>query len=214
MNRLIFTIIFLLSLSSFAARSGKDVYSISCKACHGEKAEGGMPVVKEGQPVQGPNLTILKKEYLLGQFKVMKDGKRKGKGVEAMLKALKDAKITDEEVKAAIEYASKLPEMKSKHAKIGDAVKGKAKYVVCGTCHGPKGKGYFNPGIPAPRIVGQADFYIAETLKNFKDGHRGMDTPGGFQMRAMANATIGSEEDMKNVAAYIRSLEEEKKSEK
>jgi hypothetical protein len=43
-------------------------------------------------------------------------------------------------------------------------------------------------------------------LKSFKAGHRGNDTPGGMQMKAMS-MTLATEEDMKNVAAYIRSFE-------
>ena len=193
----------LFSLNSFAEKSGKEAYDISCKSCHGDNGAGG----KEFG--QAPNLTILKEEYVRAQFKVIKSGKRKGPGTVNMLKALKESKLSDKEIEAALEYAIKLPKVKSNHMKIGDKLKGKEKYTVCGTCHGPKGEGYFNPGVPAPRIVGQADFYIFDMLKSFKAGHRGMDTPGGFQMRAMANSVLSSEDDMKNVAAYIRSLEAE-----
>ena len=200
-----FILVNLFSLSAFAEKTAKEAYDLSCKACHGENGAGG----KEFG--QAPNLTILKEEYVRAQFKVIRSGKRKGPGTVNMLKVLKDSKLSEKELQTALDYAIKLPEVKSNHMKIGDKLKGKQKYTVCGTCHGPKGEGYFNPGIPAPKIVGQADFYIFDMLKSFKVGHRGMDTPGGFQMRAMANAVLSSEDDMKNVAAYIRSLEAEVK---
>jgi cytochrome c553 len=201
----ILAFVLLTTVSLMAEKSGKEAYDLSCKACHGDNGAGGKDFG------QGPNLTILKKEYIEAQFKVIRDGKRKGPGTVNMLKVLKESKLTEKEIQSALAYAIKLPKAKSNHKKIGDKVKGKAKYAVCGTCHGPDGAGYFNPGIAAPRIAGQADFYIVDMLKSFKAGHRGMDTAGGFQMRAMANAVLGSEEDMINVAAYIRSLNEKKK---
>lgn len=200
-----FILIMFLSINAFAEKSGREAYEISCKACHGDNGAGGKEFT------QGPNLTILKEEYVRAQFKAIREGKRKGPGTVNMLKILKESKLTEAEIQTALAYAIKLPEAKSNHMKIGDKLKGKAKYTVCGTCHGPKGEGYFNPGIPAPRIVGQADFYIFDMLKSFKVGHRGMDTPAGFQMRAMANAVLSSEDDMKNVAAYIRSMESTEK---
>ena len=204
MKTIFFTLI--LSLASFSIaieKTPKEAYDLSCKACHGDNGAGG----KEFG--QGPNLTILKKEYLEGQFKLILKGTRKGPGTVNMLKVLKESKLTEKEIQSALAYAIKLPEAKSNHKNIGDPVKGKDKYNICGTCHGPKAMGYFNPGIQAPRISGQADFYIVDMLKSFKKGHRGMDTAGGFQMRAMLNA-LGSDEDLVNVAAYIRTLSEKK----
>ena len=196
----IFLICSLFALPGFAQKSGKKAYEISCQNCHGANGAGGK------DHLQGPNLTILKKEYFMQQFKAILDGKRKGPGTVNMLKTLKDSKLTDKEIMAAAEYAVKLPEARPNHKKFGDAKKGKDKYVACLHCHGDKAQGYTNPGLPAPRLVGQSDFYIVDMLKSFKAGHRGNDTPGGMQMKAMS-MTLATEEDMKNVAAYIRSFE-------
>jgi uncharacterized protein len=200
--------IFAIALPAFAEKSGKEAYELSCKACHGDNGAGGKDFG------QGPNLTILKPEYAKAQFKAILDGKRKGPGTVNMLKTLKDSKLSEKEIQAAMEYAIKLPKAKSNHKNIGDAKIGKTKFLLCATCHGQKGEGYVNPAIPAPRIAGQADFYIVDQIKSFKAGHRGNDTPGGMQMKAMSGMLV-TENDMKNVAAYLKSLgEQETKSEK
>ena len=79
------------------------------------------------------------------------------------------------------------------------------KYALCGSCHGPQGKGYINPAIPAPRLTGQPDWYIVDSLKNFKIGHRGTEDPPAMQMKAMS-MTLPTEKDYADVAAFIKSL--------
>jgi uncharacterized protein len=192
-----------ITLPVFAEKTGKEAYELSCKACHGDNGAGGKDFG------QGPNLTILKEEYVKAQFKVIREGKRKGPGTVNMLKTLKDSKLSEKEIQAALVYAIALPEAKSNHKGIGDKNLGMGKYMICATCHGQKGEGYINAAIPAPRLAGQADFYIVDQVKSFKAGHRGNDTPGGMQMKAMSNILV-TEADMKNVAAYIKSLGEKK----
>ncbi|MCM8529796.1 MAG: PA14 domain-containing protein [Lentisphaeraceae bacterium] len=195
---LMFCVLF--TLPVFAEKSGKEAYEISCLKCHGANGAGG------NDHLQGPNITILKKDYFMAQFKAIRDGVRKGPGTVNMLKVLAESKLSEKEIMAAAAYAEKLPEARANHKKFGDAKKGQAKYVVCLHCHGDKAQGYTNPALPAPRLVGQSDFYIVDMLKSFKAGHRGNDTPGGMQMKAMS-MTLTTEDDLKNVAAYIRSFE-------
>ena len=64
---------FLISPFLLAEKSGKEAYEISCKACHGDNGGGGK------DHLQGPNLTILKDVYAKEQFKLILDGKRKGR---------------------------------------------------------------------------------------------------------------------------------------
>ena len=209
MNKIVLIIaaILAVTLTASAEKSGKEAYEISCKSCHGEKGTGGDPAAKPDPniPVLAPNITILKEDYAKAQFKAILEGKRKGKGSESMVKALKESKLSEKEIQAALEYALKLEEGESKHKGFGDKTMGQARYVICATCHGQNGEGYINPAIPAPRIQGQSDIYIVEMVKNFKAGHRGNDTPGGMQMKAMS-MTLATDDDIKNVAAYIRSL--------
>ena len=183
-----------------AEKSGKEAYAASCMSCHGENGAGG----KESGT--GPNLTILKDDYATKQFKLIRDGKRVGEGSKKMNEFLdKEAKLSAAELEAALKYALELPEAAPNHAKIGNAAAGTASYALCGTCHGQKGEGYVNPAVPAPRLAGQADWYIVDSLKAFKAKHRGSGDPLGMQMQAMS-MTVPTDEAAANVAAYIATL--------
>ena len=75
-----------------------------------------------------------------------------------------------------------------------DVAKGEASYTaVCAACHGADG----NSGSPAnPKLAQQHPDYIVKQLQEFKSGKR-----ANAIMSGMA-ATL-SEEDMKNIAAYV-----------
>ena len=127
----------------------------------------------------------------------------------------KDHKYTDEEWDMAIEYVLSLPEASSNHATKadtaafgGDPAAGKLKYAICATCHGQNGEGgNYNPAAPAPRIAGQADWYIVHSVKNFKEKVRGGDPTDipAMQMQAMS-MTVATDKDLKDIAAYIKTL--------
>jgi cytochrome c553 len=78
----------------------------------------------------------------------------------------------------------------------GSAEAGAAKAVVCQACHGANGNST-NPEWPSLAGVG-AD-YIAEQLKNFKEGKRNNPV-------MMPNAMTLSADDMADLAAYFDSL--------
>lgn len=88
----------------------------------------------------------------------------------------------------------------------GDAAKGKTHFqAVCKTCHGEKGEG--SRALNAPRLAGQADWYVIRQIDHFKAGIRGTN-PGdaaGMQMRPMA-MTLVDEQAVRDVAAYILTL--------
>lgn len=88
----------------------------------------------------------------------------------------------------------------------GDAAKGKTLYQVCMACHGFNGEG--NPVTKSPPLAGQEDWYIVSQLKKFKEGIRGTNPKDieGMQMRPMS-MTLPDEQAMKDVAAYISSLQ-------
>jgi len=82
---------------------------------------------------------------------------------------------------------------------------GAGPYAVCSACHGVSGEG--NPALNAPRIAGQAAWYIGRQLHHFRDGLRGVhegDTYGA-QMRAFASM-LPDDVAIRNIAAYIESL--------
>ena len=77
-----------------------------------------------------------------------------------------------------------------------DAAAGEAKYTaMCAACHGADG----NAGSPEyPKLAGQHPAYLAKQLAEFKSGKR-----ANAIMSGMAAAM--SDEDMKNVAAWLSS---------
>lgn len=87
----------------------------------------------------------------------------------------------------------------------GDAAAGKALFAVCSSCHGPQGEG--NPELHAPKLSGQADWYLKRQLVHYKQGVRGAHEQDvyGKQMAAMA-ATLVDNTAIENVVAYIRTL--------
>ncbi len=79
---------------------------------------------------------------------------------------------------------------------VGSVEAGAAKAVVCQACHGANGNSA-NPQWPSLAGIGAA--YIAEQLKNFKDGKR-------TNPVMMPNVAALSADDMADLGAYFDSL--------
>lgn len=96
----------------------------------------------------------------------------------------------------------------------GDVEKGKALYAVCAACHGADGSGGIvvdnKPGPNSgPPINRMADWYLYEQLIKFRSGMRGADQkrdPNGYMMAQTAITTLKTEDSVKDVIAYIRTL--------
>src|SRR5712691_6738047 len=87
----------------------------------------------------------------------------------------------------------------------GDAAAGKQLFAVCTACHGAQAEG--NPALNAPKLAGQADWYLKRQLKNFKEGARGTHEKDVFgKMMAPMAATLGDDAAIDNVVAYIKTL--------
>lgn len=87
----------------------------------------------------------------------------------------------------------------------GDAAAGKPLFAVCAACHGSQAEG--NPALNAPKLSGQADWYLRRELKNFKNGARGTDDKDIFgKMMAPMAATLADDAAIANVVAYIKTL--------
>lgn len=84
----------------------------------------------------------------------------------------------------------------STQVQAADIEAGKAKAATCAACHGANGIS----AIPTyPNLAGQKPAYIVQQLKAFKSGER-----NNAIMKPMA--TMLTEADMVNVAAYYASL--------
>ena len=87
----------------------------------------------------------------------------------------------------------------------GDAAAGQPLFAVCAACHGAQAEG--NPAMNAPKLSGQADWYLRRQLHLFKSGARGTHEKDVFgkTMAPMA-ATLADDAAIDNVVAYIRTL--------
>lgn len=81
----------------------------------------------------------------------------------------------------------------------GDIAAGKAKSVVCASCHGANGIS----AIPNyPNLAGQKEQYLIDQLKLFKSGQRS----GGNAAIMAPMAMPLTDADIANLAAYYASL--------
>ncbi|CAM2754655.1 c-type cytochrome [Vibrio mytili] len=81
----------------------------------------------------------------------------------------------------------------------GDVEAGKAKSGVCVACHGADGVAVI-PGYP--NLKGQNEQYLLNAMKAYKNKQRA----GGMAAVMQVQASILSESDMANLAAYYSSL--------
>lgn len=87
----------------------------------------------------------------------------------------------------------------------GNAVAGQALFATCAACHGPQGQG--NVALNAPKLSGQASWYLERQLHLFKAGERGTDPKDAFgRMMAPMAATLPDDAAVANVVAYIATL--------
>ncbi len=85
------------------------------------------------------------------------------------------------------------------NAVAGDIAAGKAKSAVCAACHGADGVAVI-PGYP--NLKGQSEQYIVSSIKAYKAGQR----TGGLAPVMQAQASMLSDDDIANLAAYYASL--------
>jgi cytochrome c oxidase subunit 2 len=87
----------------------------------------------------------------------------------------------------------------------GDAEAGALQFTICSSCHGQNGEGM--QALNAPKLAGQADWYLKSQIKSYQDNVRGAheDDTLGKQMAPMAR-TLSSETAINNVVAYIQTL--------
>jgi cytochrome c oxidase subunit 2 len=84
--------------------------------------------------------------------------------------------------------------------------RGSALFRPCVACHGATAAG--NAEIQAPGIAGLPEWYVAQQLRNFRNGRRGADAATdeyGAQMARMAEQ-LWDDGEVKSVAAYVAAL--------
>ena len=88
----------------------------------------------------------------------------------------------------------------------GDPAAGQAQYAMCAACHGQGAEG--NIAMNAPGLAGLPEWYVERQLTYYQQGVRGAHEQDiyGQQMAPMAR-TLANEAAVRNVTAYIASLE-------
>ncbi len=177
---------------------GKASFAV-CQACHGANGMGN-------KALNAPRIAGQEPWYLERQLKNFKGGIRGANPKDPYGMQMRPMALTlanDQAVSDMAAFLSSMPVSKSSESTVkGDATAGKASYMICQTCHGPKGGG--NKALNSPKLTGLQDWYIVRQLKNFKAGIRGTKSGDlfGMQMRPMA-MTLANDEAINNVAAYI-----------
>jgi cytochrome c553 len=179
--------------SSSSARGGKaevvdyaQRYATVCASCHGLNGRSDMA----GTPVLAGQPSL----YAITQLFLFREGRRSNQPMTAVAKTL-----SDDDMRGFADYIGTLPPVPAPApAAAADAArmaKGRAlaEQHKCVNCHGANLEG----GQQVPRIAGQKEEYLQESLRGFKSGAR----PGYTQAMAAAVSQT-SVEDLDTLAYY------------
>lgn len=174
----------------------------TCVACHGVDGAGNKAL---NAPVIGGWSTWYV-ERQLSNFKAGIRGTHEKDVYGAQMRPMSMTLADEEAIANVAAYVATLAPPAPEPTIEGDAEKGKQLYATCTACHGPDGQGM--EALNAPRLAGQHDWYLVTQLKNYKAGIRGAHEKDvyGAQMRPMS-MTLADEEAIRNVAAYIATLD-------
>lgn len=186
-----------MSVKAGNAQIGQAGYAV-CGACHGAQGEGN-------QLLNAPKLAGQEGWYLKRQLQNYKVGRRGsspddiyGQQMAPMAATLVD----DEAINNVVAYITSLPDNPPEQTITGNVSAGRGVYQTCESCHGSEGQGIW--ALNAPRVAGMSDWYLAQQLKNFRDGIRGthrLDFYG--QQMAMMSDLFHDEQNINDVIAYI-----------
>ncbi|MEE4360352.1 MAG: c-type cytochrome [Pseudomonadales bacterium] len=173
-----------------------------CITCHGTEGRGNLGV-------EAPRIGGMEDWYITRQLTGFRAGWRgtheddyNGNVMRTMAIALED----DADLAAAAAWFAAMPVQETPDTVTGDAEHGRQLFTTCVACHGEQAEG--NPGMQAPALADQSDWYLVTQLQHYRDGVRGA-VPGdvyGAQMRAMA-ATLTTDDDILDLVAYINTLD-------
>lgn len=180
---------------------GKAIYESNCKNCHGGKGEGSLQL-------HAPALAGLEAWYVYRQVNHFRNGIRGydaadtlSRQMSAMVKILKDTA----RVRNVAAYIESLPVQRAVEKVSGNWKNGENIYQsLCGSCHGPLGKG--NRKLDAPPLRSLDSWYLKSQFEKFKDGTRGAheEDKFGAQMASIA-MLIKDEQSLTDIITYLRS---------
>ncbi len=173
----------------------------TCAACHGQQGEGNVAM-------NAPSLAVLPPWYIARQIAHFKQGIRGANEVDAFgrqMAPMANMLPDDSAVRNVTAYIETLQPRATNATILGDAQRGAAHYITCGSCHGAHAQG--NYALQAPRLAGQDDWYLKRQLENFRLGIRGAskEDPYGHQMVLMARS-LPNEQSVNDLLAYLNTL--------
>lgn len=119
--------------------------------------------------------------------------------------AMRGRVVVDEET-VFQNWLSEQPTFAQTEAQIaGDPAAGQALFATCTACHGDQAQG--NKELNAPKLAGQAGWYLARQLKSFKQGVRGSHEKDVYAKQMIPFASMLADDTaVRNIVAYIGSL--------
>ncbi|MBT8422296.1 MAG: c-type cytochrome [Gammaproteobacteria bacterium] len=182
------------------ANAGQLAYA-TCVACHGANGEGN-------PALNAPKLAGIDDWYLKRQLQHYKAGIRGSDPADILgmqMRGMAATLVNEAAIDNVVAYIDTLPDVPAVPTIDGDIERGKALYDTCVNCHGGNGQGIW--AMNAPRAAGMSDWYVAQQLRNFRDGIRGThpDDRYGRQMAQMAKM-LNEEQEINDLVAYMNTL--------
>ena len=179
----------------------------TCSPCHGDDGAGD-------QELAAPAIAGASDWYLTYQIEKFQNGVRGYHYTDAeglRMRPMSRALFADRgDVESVVEYVFSLPIPDPPATVEADAAAGEAEYeALCANCHGVDGRGVDSPvpELRAPSVLHLNDWYIASSLRKYRDGVRGA-APGDGAGAVMRGPMAGmSDERIDNVTAYIMSMQ-------
>jgi cytochrome c553 len=167
------------SVADTGAAAYAQRFASLCAACHGANGRSEMPGT--------PSLAGQHGLYAITQLFLFREGRRNNEAMTAVAKTLKDNDLRGfsaviDSLPAVAPAAAATPADPARMSKGRDL----ARLHKCAFCHGEDMSG----GQQVPRIGGQREEYLRETLRGFKSGQR----PGYTQAMIEAVSQVSVEE--------------------
>ncbi len=191
------------------ATDGKTIFQTVCAQCHGGNGEGKMEL-------KSPSIAGMPSWYVTTQFTNFREGRRGHDAADPqsfMMAAIAKG-LQPEQIKAVIAHVEKMPVVvpAGKDREMADTNPTEGMELFherCMECHRYNASGEMAFG--SPPLIGRQGWYLEEQLKKFKSGRRGTikNDVNGAKMVQMTTLFIEDEQMLRNVVAYIMTLNPE-----
>ncbi|MGV3659077.1 MAG: c-type cytochrome [Prosthecobacter sp.] len=188
---------------------GAAVFQNVCAQCHGAKGEGKVEL-------KTPSIAGLPAWYAKIQLANFREGRRghEASDPQAFMMAAIAKALQPEQIAAVTAHVEKMPLViptaKDREMAGTDVADGaRLYYERCMECHRYNGSGEMTFG-SAP-LIGLQAWYLEDQLRKFKSGKRGTvkSDLNGAKMVQMTNQFIEDDQMLRNVVAYIMTLNPE-----